>query len=58
MKLANALDSTIFKVITGGVGVATELLELKWDHIVFTGSGTNGRAAMKAAAKHLTPVTV
>ncbi|KAI0566097.1 aldehyde dehydrogenase [Gracilaria domingensis] len=55
-KLAKDLDPRVFRVITGGVDIAQELLELRWDQIVFTGSGTNGKAVMTAAAKHLTPV--
>jgi len=41
---------------TGGVGV--EFSKLKFDHILFTGSGTTGRAVMAAAAQNLCPVTL
>lgn len=34
------------------------LLELKWDHIFFTGSQAGGRQIMTAAARTLTPVTL
>jgi aldehyde dehydrogenase (NAD+) len=34
------------------------LLELPWDHILYTGGGNVGRIVMAAAAKHLTPVTL
>ena len=44
--------------IQGGVSVATELLEQKWDYIFFTGSVPVGKIVAKAAAKHLTPVTL
>ncbi len=44
--------------IQGGIPVATELLEQKWDYIFFTGSVPVGRIVAKAAAKHLTPVTL
>ncbi|MCL4144868.1 UNVERIFIED_CONTAM: hypothetical protein GTU68_064395, partial [Idotea baltica] len=44
--------------IEGGVEIATELLEQKWDHIFFTGSTKVGKIVAKAAAKHLTPVTL
>ena len=44
--------------IEGGVKIATELLEQKWDHIFFTGSTKVGKIVAKAAAKHLTPVTL
>jgi aldehyde dehydrogenase (NAD+) len=36
----------------------TALLELPWDHILYTGGGNVGRIVMAAAAKHLTPVTL
>jgi coniferyl-aldehyde dehydrogenase len=41
---------------TGGVGVAFSQLAL--DHLLFTGSGTTGRAVMAAAAANLCPVTL
>jgi aldehyde dehydrogenase (NAD+) len=44
--------------IEGGIPVSTELLEQKWDYIFFTGSVAVGKIVAKAAAKHLTPVTL
>lgn len=44
--------------IQGGVDVATELLAQRWDYIFFTGSVPVGKIVAKAAAKHLTPVTL
>jgi len=41
---------------TGGVGV--EFSRLPFDHLIFTGSGTTGRAVMAAAAQNLCPVTL
>ena len=41
---------------TGGVGV--EFSKLPFDHLLFTGSGTTGRAVMAAAAQNLCPVTL
>jgi coniferyl-aldehyde dehydrogenase len=41
---------------TGGVGI--EFSQLKFDHMLFTGSGTTGRAVMAAAAQNLCPVTL
>jgi coniferyl-aldehyde dehydrogenase len=41
---------------TGGVGVAFS--KLTFDHLIFTGSGTTGRAVMAAAAQNLVPVTL
>ena len=41
---------------TGGVGVAFS--QLPFGHLLFTGSGTTGRAVMAAAARNLCPVTL
>ena len=41
---------------TGGVGI--EFSQLKFDHLIFTGSGVTGRAVMAAAAQNLCPVTL
>ncbi|GAB1692359.1 aldehyde dehydrogenase family protein [Krasilnikovia sp. M28-CT-15] len=46
------------RTVEGGVPEATELLAQRFDHIVFTGSGAVGRVVMRAAAEHLTPVTL
>jgi coniferyl-aldehyde dehydrogenase len=40
----------------GGVGVAFS--KLHFDHLLFTGSGTTGRAVMAAASQNLCPVTL
>ncbi len=45
-------------VVTGGVEETQQLLSLKWDHIFFTGSPQVGKIIMKAAAEHLTSVTL
>jgi aldehyde dehydrogenase (NAD+) len=52
------LDPKCFRVYNGGPEVATELLKQKWDHIFYTGNGSIARIVMKAAAEHLTPVTL
>ncbi len=44
--------------VTGGVEETTALLEQRFDHIFFTGSPRVGSIVMKAAAEHLTPVTL
>jgi coniferyl-aldehyde dehydrogenase len=41
---------------TGGVGVAFS--RLRFDHLLFTGSGATGRAVMAAASANLCPVTL
>jgi coniferyl-aldehyde dehydrogenase len=41
---------------TGQVGI--EFSQLPFDHLLFTGSGTTGKAVMASAARNLTPVTL
>lgn len=36
-------DSNLLKVVTGGIPETTELLELRFDYIFFTGSATVGK---------------
>lgn len=49
-------DKLAFFDETGGVGI--EFSKLKFDHLLFTGSGQTGRAVMAAAAQNLCPVTL
>lgn len=56
--LTDYLAPEAVHVVTGGADVATELLAHKFDHIMYTGGGRVGRIVMKAAAEHLTPVTL
>ncbi|KAI0371385.1 aldehyde dehydrogenase [Pilatotrama ljubarskyi] len=52
------LDPAAYAVVKGGVPETTHVLELRWDHILYTGNGCVGRIVATAAAKHLTPVTL
>jgi aldehyde dehydrogenase (NAD+) len=52
------LDSSAFKIVNGAIPQTTALLALRFDHIFYTGSGNVGRIIAKAAAQHLTPVTL
>ncbi|WP_299491681.1 aldehyde dehydrogenase [Acaryochloris sp. IP29b_bin.137] len=45
-------------VVEGDVATSQRLLAEKFNHILFTGGAAIGRAVMKAAAEHLTPVTL
>ncbi len=45
-------------VFTGEVDVSTEFTKLPFDHLVFTGATPVGKIVMRAAAEHLTPVTL
>ncbi len=51
-------DESVVAVVEGGVDVARQLLALPFDHIFFTGSTAIGKLVMKAAAEHLTSVTL
>ncbi|KAI4524946.1 aldehyde dehydrogenase [Schizophyllum commune Loenen D] len=52
------LDSEAYAVVNGAVAETARLLELKFDHIFFTGSTNVGRIVAAAAAKQLTPTTL
>lgn len=56
--LLDYLDSRVVQVVTGGVDETTTLLAEPFDHIFYTGNGTVGKIVMRAAAEHLTPVTL
>lgn len=51
-------DPEIIAVVNGGVETSTALLSLPFNYIFFTGSPKVGKIVMKAAAEHLTPVTL
>ncbi|HEY9486926.1 MAG TPA: aldehyde dehydrogenase family protein, partial [Chryseosolibacter sp.] len=51
-------DPAIVSVCEGGVDVSQALLSLPFDHIFFTGSPSVGKVVMKAAAEHLSSVTL
>ena len=52
------LDDAAVVCIEGAVPETTALLAQRWDHIFYTGNGTVGRVVARAAAEHLTPVTL
>ena len=51
-------DPTQVEVYQGGTEVSQKLLARRWDYIFFTGSVAVGKIVAKAAAEHLTPVTL
>lgn len=55
---AAVFDPAIVSVCEGGVEVSETLLSFPFDHIFFTGSPTVGKIVMKAAADHLSSVTL
>eukprot|EP01137_Pigoraptor_chileana_P026264 Opistho-2@96979 len=52
------LDREAIVVIEGAVDETTALLKEKFDHIFYTGNGAVGKIVLRAAAEHLTPVTL
>jgi aldehyde dehydrogenase (NAD+) len=56
--LRQYLDADAVAVVEGGPEESSRLLEERFDHIFFTGSGRIAQLIMHAAAKHLTPVTL
>lgn len=57
-RCAEYLDQTAVRVVEGGVETSTALLQQRYDHIFFTGGTRVGTIVMRAAAEHLTPVTL
>lgn len=56
--IAEAFSPEHVHVLQGDAAVSTELLKLRWDYIIFTGSTPVGKIIAKAAAEHLTPYTL
>ena len=56
--LIEAIDDPAVAVVLGGVAESTELLAQRFDHILYTGNSRVARIVMRAAAEHLTPVTL
>ncbi|HUP62276.1 MAG TPA: aldehyde dehydrogenase family protein [Thermoanaerobaculia bacterium] len=56
--LADVFEEDEVAVIEGDATVAEALLRERFDHIFFTGSPAVGKIVMKAAAEHLTSVTL
>lgn len=52
------LDQDSYRIINGGIPQSTALLDLRWEHIFYTGNGTVGRIVAEKAAKWLCPTTL
>ncbi|XP_028270541.1 aldehyde dehydrogenase family 3 member B1 isoform X2 [Parambassis ranga] len=52
------LDNECFHVILAGMGDLPEIVELKFDHVFFSGTREDGGRIAVAAARTLTPVTL
>ncbi|OKL40313.1 aldehyde dehydrogenase [Pontibacter flavimaris] len=51
-------DESYIATVEGGAPTTQHLLQQRFDYIFFTGSTQVGKIVMKAAAEHLTPVTL
>jgi aldehyde dehydrogenase (NAD+) len=56
--ISATFDPAYVAAVEGGVPTTQQLLAQRFDYIFFTGSTQVGRVVMKAAAEHLTPVTL
>ena len=56
--LRSSLPEDWVQVVLGGPADAAALTEMPFDHIFFTGGTETGRKVMRAAAEHLTPLTL
>lgn len=52
------LEQDTVAVVEGGKSETQGLLSLAWDHVFYTGGEQVGKIVMRAAAQHLTPVTL
>jgi len=58
VSLIEAICDPAVAAVQGGVAETTELLAQRFDHIIYTGNSRVARIVMRAAAEHLTPVTL
>jgi coniferyl-aldehyde dehydrogenase len=56
--VSEAFSQEQVAVVTGDSEVARDFVALPFDHLIFTGSSSVGRAVMKAASENLVPVTL
>lgn len=56
--VASLFEESEVAVCQGGIPTSEALLEQPFDHMYFTGSPTVGKIVMKAAAKHLSSITL
>jgi aldehyde dehydrogenase (NAD+) len=52
------LDPRAIAIVEGGIAESDALLRERWDTIFYTGNGHVARVIARAAAEHLTPVTL
>ena len=56
--IARTFPADLVTVATGGPELARAFTEMRWDHLMYTGSPNVGRLVMQAAARNLVPVTL
>ena len=56
--IAGAFDADEVAIVQGGLDISRAFVALPFDHLLYTGGGTVARHVMRAAAEHLTPVTL
>ena len=56
--IESTFDSENVSVVLGGADTASNLLKLKFNHILFIGSPTIGKVVMNSAAKNLSSITL
>jgi len=56
--LPRYIDKECYPVICGGIPETTELLQLRFDYMFYTGNAMVGKIIHQAANKHLTPITL
>jgi len=56
--IAETFEEDLVAVVNGDLELAKHFPSLKWDHLIYTGSGRVGKLVMKAASENLVPVTL
>ncbi|MDX6604208.1 MAG: coniferyl-aldehyde dehydrogenase [Solirubrobacterales bacterium] len=54
----STFDPDLVEVALGGLDLAQEFTDMRWDHLLYTGSPRVGREVAKVAAGNLVPVTL
>ena len=54
----STFDETEFATFLGGPDIGAAFTQLKFDHLLFTGSGNIGKHVMRAASENLVPLTL
>jgi acyl-CoA reductase-like NAD-dependent aldehyde dehydrogenase len=56
--VAEAIGPAVARTVHGDAEIAAAFVRQPFDHLLFTGSSARGREVMRAAAEHLTPLTL